>query len=123
MKKRNTGAEKDSVIAIIILLLLLFFYFKQKSWVYAALSVAVISLLFSEFAFYLHHLWSSVSEILGRISGAIILTLVFAFILFPTAILKRLFGKKDVLLNSKNLNSVFRDRNHKYTGADIENPW
>jgi uncharacterized membrane protein len=123
MKRKNTPEEKDSVIAVIILLLLLFFYFKQKYWIYTALSVAVISLLVSGFAFYLHKLWSTVSEILGRVSGTIILTLIFIFILFPTALLKRLFGKKDILLNDKNLKSVFLERNHKYTATDLSNPW
>lgn len=123
MSLKNTKGEKDSVIAAIILLLLLYFVFKQRSWIYAALAVAVISLLSSEVTFYLHRFWNFLTEVLGRISGAIILTLVFIIILIPTAVLKRWFGKRDIILNKKNIISVFHDRNHKYTGTDLENPW
>ena len=123
MSRKNTKGEKDSVIAVIILLILLFLVFKQKGWIYAALAVAAISLLSYQVALYLHRLWTFLSDILGRVSGGIILTLVFMIILIPTAILKRWFGKKDVILNRKNISSVFFDRNHKYTPDDMENPW
>jgi hypothetical protein len=123
MNRKNTKGEKDSVIAVIILFLLLFLLFKHRGWVYAALAVAVISLLFSTVTHYIHSLWTFLSEILGSISGGIILTLVFIIILIPTAILKRWFGKKDIILSKKNLNSGFLERNHKYNRADMENPW
>jgi energy-coupling factor transporter transmembrane protein EcfT len=123
MNRKNTKGEKDSVIAVIILLLLLFLLFKHRGWVYAALAVAVISLLFSSVTYYVHSLWTFLSEILGRISGSIILTLVFIFILIPTAILKKWFGKKDMVLKKKNISSGFLNRNHKYTQADLDNPW
>lgn len=123
MNRKNTKGEKDSVIAVIILLLLLFILFKNRIWVYAALAVAVISLLFSPVTHYVHSLWTFLSEIMGRISGTIILTLVFIFILTPTAILKKWFGKKDMVLKKKNISSGFLNRDHKYTQADLDNPW
>ena len=123
MNRKKTQGEKDSVIAVLILLILLFLYFKQKSWIYTTLAVAVISLLSSRVAFYIHKVWTMLSEIVGRISGAVILTLVFFIIVIPTALLKGWFGRKDILLNGRKLNSVFHHRNHKYTRADMENPW
>ncbi|HEY4966024.1 MAG TPA: hypothetical protein VII28_06480 [Puia sp.] len=123
MNQKNTKEEKDSVIAVIILMLLLYLLFKQRGWLYTALAVAVISLLSAQVNFYLHRAWTFITEILGRISGSIILTLVFIIILIPTAILKKWFGKKDIILHNKNLNSGFRERNHQYTRADMENPW
>ena len=123
MKLKNTTGEKDSVIAITILLILLFLVFKSRSWIYAALTVAVISLLSDLVTFYLHKIWTVLTEILGRISGGIILSLVFIFILMPTALLKNWFGKKDIILNRKNISSSFETRNHKYSQSDLDNPW
>jgi len=123
MNRKNSKGEKDSVIAVIILLLLLFILLKNRAWVYAALAVAVISLLFSPVTYYIHSLWTFLSEIMGRISGTIILTFVFIFILTPTAVLKKWFGKEDMLLKKKNISSGFLSRNHKYTHADLDNPW
>jgi Ca2+/H+ antiporter len=123
MNRKNTKEEKDSVIAVIILLLLLFILFNSRTWLYTALAVAVISLSFSPVAYYIHRLWTFLSEIMGRISGTIILTLVFILILTPTAILKKWFGKKDMVLRKKNISSGFLNRDHKYTQADLDNPW
>jgi hypothetical protein len=123
MNRKNTIGEKDSVIAVIVLMLLLFILSKNKVWIYAASAIAVISLLSSQITYYVHKIWTFFTEILARISGGIILTLVFIFILMPTSILKKLFGKKDIILSKKNISSVFENRNHKYTREDLDNPW
>jgi hypothetical protein len=123
MNSRNTKEEKDSVIAVIILLLLLFLLFKHRGWIYAALAVAVISLLSWQVTSYLHKVWTVFTDILGRVSGTVILTLVFIFILIPTAKMKKWFGKKDIILSKKNVSSGFLNRNHKYTQGDLNNPW
>jgi hypothetical protein len=43
--------------------------------------------------------------------------------LIPTAFLKKRFGKKEMILDNKNIHTVFENRNHKYTRADFDNPW
>jgi hypothetical protein len=123
MTRKNTAGEKDSVIAVVILLLMAFIFLKSRYWVYAALALSVISVLSPQATHYVHRIWSLFTEILGRISGGIILTLVFIFILIPTALLKRWFGKKEVILNKGNRLSTFQTRNHKYIEGDLENPW
>jgi F0F1-type ATP synthase membrane subunit a len=123
MNKKNTIGEKDSVVAIIVLMLLLFILFKNRGWVYLAFAIAVISLMSPHATYYLHRVWTFLTEILGRFSGSIILFFVFIFILIPTAILKKWFGKKEIILSNKNIHSVFENRNHRYTKTDFDNPW
>jgi energy-coupling factor transporter transmembrane protein EcfT len=123
MNRQNTPGEKDSVIAVIILMLLLFLLFKNRGWIYAALIIAIISLLSSQTTYYLHRIWTFLTEILGRISGSVILLLVFILILIPTAFLKKWFGKSEIIMSNKNIHSVFENRNHKYTKSDFDNPW
>lgn len=88
-----------------------------------ALAIAVISLLSSQTTHYLHRIWTFLTEILGMLSGSIILLLVFIFILIPTAFLKKWFGKKEIILSNKNIHTVFENRNHRYTQSDFDNPW
>jgi hypothetical protein len=123
MRHKNTAAEKDSVMAMIILLLMAFFFLKKSYWVDAAIVIALVSVLSTRATSYLHRIWLFLTEMLGRLSGGIILTVVFIFVLMPTAIFKRWFGKKEVLLNKKNRVSTFQSRNHTYSEADLENPW
>jgi F0F1-type ATP synthase membrane subunit a len=123
MNRQNTIGEKDSVMAIIVLTLLLFILFKNRGWLYVTLTIAIVSLLSSQTTHYLHRIWTFLTEVLGRFSGSIILSLVFIFILIPTAFLKKRFGKKEMILDNKNIHTVFENRNHKYTRADFDNPW
>ena len=123
MNLKKTTEEKDSVLAVIVLLLLGFIFFRSRVWIYLALMLSILSVLSPMVTFWLHRVWSFITEILGRISGTIILTVVFIFILLPTAILKKWFGKKDMILKQGNIRSTFQNRDHEYTERDFENPW
>lgn len=62
--------------------------------------------------------WNGIGKVLGWINSRIILSIIFYLILTPIATLKRMFSKK------KSTNeSYYFNRNHKYTKADLENPW
>ena len=123
MTRKNTTREKDSVLAVIILLLLVLFIFKNRVWIYLALILSFLSILSPLATAWLHSVWNFLTEILGRISGTIILTVVFILILMPTAILKKWFGKKEMILKKGNIRSTFQIRNHEYTEQDFDNPW
>jgi len=123
MTPKNTAKEKDSVTAIIILLLVAFLFFKSRYWVYAALALSVTTILSSRVTRFLHRFWSAVTEMLGAVSGTIILTGVFIFVLIPTALLKNWLGKKEVRWMKGNRVTTFQSRNHTYTSEDLDNPW
>jgi hypothetical protein len=123
MIRKNTTEEKDSAIAAIILLLAAYLIFRNRYWVYGALVVSVMAVTSTQFTHHLHKIWTLCTDMLGRLSGGVILTLVFIFVLTPTAILRRWFGKKEVILNKKNRISTFQNRNHTYTDVDLDNPW
>jgi hypothetical protein len=123
MKGNNTAEEKDSVIAMANFSLLCFILFASRVCLYLALTLSVLSVISSPATHWLHRIWKFITEILGRISGTIILTFVFLCILTPTAILKKWFGKKDMILQQGGIRSTFQDRNHEYTAHDFKNPW
>jgi len=123
MVPKNTVKEKDSVTAIIILLLVAFIFLKSRYWVYAALALSVATVVSSRLTRFLHRIWSALTEMLGAVSGTIILTGVFIFVLIPTALLKSWFGKKEVVLTKGSRVTTFQSRNHTYTGKDLDNPW
>lgn len=116
-------AKKDSVIAIIVLFLLLFFLFKSKIWVYAAFLVSVISILSPVASQFLHTIWISLTEFIGKINAWIILSVIFFLLVIPISIIKKLFGKYDVLLKRREIKTTFQLRDQTYTHGDFENPW
>ena len=123
MIKKNIAKEKDSVIAVIILLLLLSIFFKNMIWVYAAIAISVISILSSFVTHLLHTLWIGLTEFIGKINAWIILSVVFIFILIPISILKKWFGKQEIILKRGDLTTTFQLRNKTYSSDDFENPW
>lgn len=110
-------------MAVVIFLLLGFIFLKNRVWIYLALAMSVLSVLSPLATAWVHRVWNFLAEILGRISGTMILSIVFIFILIPTAILKKWFGKKDMILKQDNISSTFQNRNHEYTRQDFNNPW
>lgn len=123
MIRKNTAGEKDSVLAVIILFLMGFILSGNRVWLYTALAVSLVSVLSPLTTLYLHRGWTILTEILGRISGGVILTIVYVFILMPTALFKKWFGRKDMILKKENISSTFQTRNHMYSEGDLDNPW
>jgi hypothetical protein len=105
-------SESDKIKAQLVIvtgLLVLYFIFETEYLLYAAAFVGVVSI--------------AIPVILGAINGKILLSVVFFVILFPVAVISRL-GKKNILaLKRESRKTVFVERNHKYTGKDLEQVW
>jgi hypothetical protein len=61
--------------------------------------------------------WMWIGEKIGAVMSRVILSVVFVFFLTPIAVLYRLFATKDI---KEKKQSYFVERNHTYTGADLE---
>jgi len=119
--------ESDKIKAQLVIvtgLVILYFVFKSQYFLIAAAVVGVVSIALPVAGDLLVKGWYKIAEILGAINGRILLSAVFFLILFPVAIIARL-GKKDLLALKRNndADSVFVERNHKYTKKDLEQVW
>ncbi|TDE16590.1 SxtJ family membrane protein [Dyadobacter psychrotolerans] len=119
-------SESDKVKAQLVIvtgLVVLYFIFKSKYLLFAAAFVGIISIAIPAAGDLIVKGWYKIAEILGAINGRILLSIVFFVILFPVAIVSRL-GKKNLLsLKRESKKTVFVERNHKYTGKDLEQVW
>lgn len=92
-----------------------------------ALNVAVIVGLIGIFSGYLSRkiefVWFKLTMILSLIVPNIILGLVFYLVLFPIAILSRLFGKKDQLMLNSGYHSMYKSSEKKFEKISFENTW
>ena len=90
-------------------------------WLAAAAVLALIALGSVQLSARIHVLWMKIAQVLGRISSAVLLTLVFFLMLTPMAVMRRIFSRQDVLQLKKKEATYFTIRNHTYTAGDLKN--
>ncbi len=120
---RSNSSNKESILAITFLLLLLFIYSKNLIFIYTAIGLILVSLLFNQVANVLDMLWKKLTHILGLISSSIILAVIFYGIVFPWGMILKLIKKDPLQLSSSNKTTTFISRNKLFTGNDLKNPY
>lgn len=66
--------------------------------------------------------WMLLAEKMGWVMSRVLLSIVFYFFLFPISLIYKITRSNPLMLKKVG-DSAFTERNHKYTKADIENPW
>lgn len=122
--KEAKDAEKFKTLLVIVTGLVVFhFIFKSKNFLYAAIAVGVLSLAIPAVANGIVWGWMKLSEGLGWVNSRVIMGLIFFIFLTPIAFIARIFKKDPLHLKDNGLKSVFKERGHLYTKADLENTW
>ncbi len=121
--KKKTVKDIETIGVISAGFIVLYFVFKFNLFLYIALSLLVLGLASALFAKLLTKSWYKLAELLGFISSRILLSGVYFLILFPLAMLYRLFNKDPLLLKKNTDSSLYSERNHVYTAEELENPW
>ncbi|WP_139135375.1 SxtJ family membrane protein [Roseivirga sp. 4D4] len=128
-KKLDTKKSQAIVLGLVTGLLVIYFYlsvYKEKDadgLLIATMSIAVLSALFGKVAYYLALVWMKFGLLLGKINGAILLTLVYILVVTPIAWLKKLFGANPNFKASTESSSAFDKRNKTFSKEDIQLPW
>lgn len=86
-------------------------------------SVGALGLLSSYLALKIQDAWMGLSKILSHIIPPVILSIIFYVILFPIAVLSRLFGEKDPLQLKKTDKSLFKTVDKSCTKDTFEKTW
>lgn len=71
-------------------------------------------------ASFLFRIWMWIGKMLGKINSAIILSVIFYFVLVPLSLIRKLLQKKP---QTAARTTNFRTRNHWYTKDDLAKPW
>lgn len=95
--------------------------FTWALWV--AIVVGTLGLLSSFLAQKIQDLWMGLSTVLSYIIPPILLSIIFFIILFPIALLSRLFGEKDPLQLKKTDQSLFKTVDKEFTKDTFEKTW
>lgn len=119
-------SESDKIKAQLVIvtgLVVLYFVFKSQYFLIAAAIVGVLCIAIPAAGDLIVKGWYKIAEILGAINGRILLSIVFFIVLFPVAVISKLGKKNPLSLKREKSNSVFVERNHKYSKEDLEQVW
>lgn len=90
-------------------------------WILAvALGVGLIGIFSTYLSEKIHWLWMKLSWVLSLIVPNIVLSLIFYLILFPLALMSRIFGKKDPLMLKANHETTFREVSKDFDKVSFE---
>jgi hypothetical protein len=120
----NMKQEKNYLTLLTIVLGFIIFYvildFEWMLW--TAIGIAVSGVVSSQFGNVIAGGWIKLGEGLGKITGPIILGVVFFTVLFPVAVLFRMLGK-DNLMIKKAYKTTFLTVNKTFQKEDFEKVW
>ena len=92
--------------------------------VYAATAVGLVSVLFSKVALWVATAWMGLGQLMGKVVGTVLLSVVFILLLTPLARLQALFSKSDKFKGTgTGADSAWIDRKHKFETKDLEELW
>lgn len=120
-KKEHT----DSGLALLLLTLIIGHWLHQPLTVPVAIAEVIILLIAPVFIYPFTFLWLNISDLLGKITSKVILSIVFFVIVWPVALIRKVMGKDTLRLKKfkKDTNSVFTGRNHTYNRTDLTTPY
>jgi hypothetical protein len=117
--------EKNKDIGLVILLGLLLWYFHSGQVLALQLSVLciLVSLAIPAVLKPVSIAWYGLSEAMGTMLSKVLLTAIFFCIVTPIGAVRRVFSKERLMTEQwkKSRESVFKDRNVRFTPADIKN--
>lgn len=114
----------EANLAIATGLLVLYYFWRNEYLLLAAILFSLIGLLIPSLAKYIATAWYKLAEVLGRINGTILLTVIFFLLLTPLALIRKWIGGSVIKKKQDaTKDSYFLERNHEFTSADLKNPW
>jgi hypothetical protein len=95
--------------------------YKNDHLVIAAFVLILITIVLPIIFYPFAVVWFGLSELLGTVGPAVILTIIFFLIVTPVGLTRRLLGKDSLRLKQfkKSRQSVMINRDHLYTESDL----
>ena len=121
MSVRNKIANPlKTVLTICIGFSVIYLFTENRYFLFIAVGFGLLALLSGFMAKQIDEFWMLLTKLLSYIVPNIILSSVFFLILFPIALMSKLFGKKDPLQLKKNGKTTFIEEEKKFDKTSFE---
>lgn len=125
LKRMSKDQSRDTGMAMVLLALMAYVSTGQRSFVWAAIVLLVVNmtapLVFRPVAV----VWFGLAHILGTAVSSVVLSALFLVVVTPVGVVRRLMKKDTLKLRSfkADAESGMIERNHTFTGPDMETPY
>ncbi len=121
-KQNSTNQAKDTGLALILILLLVAHFKQQTFLILPAIFALVLTMTWPILFEPLARVWFGFSHLLGSVVSKIILTIIFFLVVTPVALILQMRGTDSMRIKmwKKNGHSAFMNRNHTFSGKDLE---
>ncbi len=116
---------RDTALAFAFLTLLIWFFTEHVYWVYGTMGIVLFAMVWPKGMTWPARFWFGLSHVLGAFMSKVLLSLIYALILMPVALARRL-AKKDAMglrHYKAGTGSAFVEREHTFTKEDLQNPY
>jgi hypothetical protein len=112
-------------MAIVLILLLLWHISRIDSFVLTAIGVHVVNMTAPQVYRPAAVIWFAGADIVGMFVSRVVLTIIFFAVVTPVGIWRRTIGADSLRLKAfkAGRESVMDERNHTFTGRDLERPY
>jgi hypothetical protein len=124
-RKITKDQSRDTGMGMVLLCLIVFATSKRHGWLIAAIALQVVNMTVPRIFRPVAVIWLGLSDLMGLVVSKILLSIVFFAVVTPIGILRRLAGKDSLKLRvfKAGADSVMLERNHTFTGQDLERPY
>jgi polyferredoxin len=116
---------QDTGMAMVLLLLLGAYAFERNGLIVAAIITQVVNMIAPPVFRPLAVVWLGAAHAIGVVMSTVLMSVVFALVVTPVGVLRRLMGKDGLRLRAFKSNdaSVMVPRNHVFEASDLERPY
>ncbi len=121
----TSAQARDTGMAMVLVLLLLWAFRRGDGYVVAAMVVHLVNMIVPKIFAPVAVLWFALSHIMGTVASKVILMVIFFVVVTPIGLWRRMIGADSLKLQAfkAGKGSVMRERNHKFVGRDLEQPY
>jgi hypothetical protein len=125
LKSITKDRAKDSGMALVLILLIAGFWSGDFLYFKLAAAGLLLDMIFPMVYYPFAVIWFGLSRLLGAIMSKLLLVVIYALIVMPVALFRRLLGKDPFRLKDfkSGSASVFQTRDHLYQVEDLERPF
>ncbi len=121
---QNSESKPLQSVLIISLGFAIIYLSSGTIWfLYLAFAIGFLGAISTFLAQKIDFLWGKLGLVLSKIIPPFLLMLIFFLLLYPIALLSRLFGQQDPLNLKKPVGSLLKVRKQAFTEASFEKTW
>jgi hypothetical protein len=112
-------------MAMVLILLLIGHYTNAILYFKIAVPALLVTMTIPKLYYPLAIVWFTLSNLLSKVMPTIILTVVYALLVTPLGLVRKLLGHDQLQLRQwkKSSESVMKIRNHTYSSLDLDKPY